>query len=50
MNRMPYKYFLDSGGEGGEFSKANLENVMRPDWSFNYLNAIKEVNSEGKLI
>ena len=47
---MPYKYFLDSKGEDGEFCKANPKNVMRPDWPFNYLNAIKDTDSKGKLI
>ena len=47
---MPYKYFLDTEGEECEFSKANPENVMRPDWPFNYVNAIKEIDNEGKII
>jgi hypothetical protein len=47
---MPYKYFLDYNGDDGESGKANPDNVMRPDWPFNYVAAIQEILSEDKFI
>lgn len=47
---MPYKYYLDTDIDNGEAGKADPDNVMRPDWPYNYVAAIKEIYKEDKLI
>jgi len=49
---MPYKYYLDDDFDEGksEGAKANFDNVMREDWPWNYVRAIKEVLGDGKVI
>jgi hypothetical protein len=46
---MPYKYHL-KGDCCAESSKANPANVWQLDWPWNYVKAIKEVLSSGKII
>jgi hypothetical protein len=43
---MPYKYFLDPKAPFDESSKANPDLVMRPEWPFNYVKAIREQPSD----
>ena len=45
---MPYKYELSEDGDAGEGGKANPDNVMRPDWPYNYVDAIIENMGAGK--
>jgi hypothetical protein len=45
---MPYKYELEVGGDCGEAGKASPDNIMRPEWPYNYLAAIKEELPKGK--
>jgi hypothetical protein len=47
---MPYKYCLDADDDRGEAGKANFDNVMREEWPFNYVEAIKEAMSGDKII
>ena len=45
---MPYKYELEEDGNNDESGKANPDNILRPDWPYNYLAAIREAMREGK--
>jgi len=45
---MPYKYLLTSDGDRGEAGKANPTNIMRDDWPYNYISAIKSNMGTGK--
>ena len=45
---MPYKYELEDGENCGESGKADPDNVMRPDWPYNYLAAIGTELPKGK--
>jgi len=49
---MPYKYILESLLEGAdsESRKANPDHVMREDWPWNYLAAIKGAMSGEKIL
>jgi len=47
---MPYKYELDENCENIEASKANPEYVLRYNWPFNYVEAIKKTLSDGKIL
>ena len=49
---MPYKYILEPCQEGvdSEACKANPDNVMRDDWLYNYVAAIKSALDEGKTL
>jgi len=42
---MPYKYILDTTAPHGEWSKADPNLVMRPEWPLNYVEAIKKLPS-----
>jgi hypothetical protein len=46
---MPYKYELNElPGDETEAEKANPDNVLRMEWPFNYVDAIKAEMREGK--
>ena len=45
---MPYKYELEPDRDYGESGKANLDNILRHDWPYNYVAAIQEVMKEEK--
>ena len=47
---MPYKYYLDHDDDAGEAGKASLDNVMREDWPWNYIEAIKSALIERKIL
>lgn len=47
---MPYKYYLETCCDGGEAGKANPDNIMRDDWPYNYVDAIKEALGNGLLL
>ncbi|MDR1183544.1 MAG: hypothetical protein LBK67_01960 [Coriobacteriales bacterium] len=47
---MPYKYELDDSLDEDESCKANPDNVLRPDWPFNYVDAIEKVKSDYKYV
>lgn len=47
---MPYKYYLQPGSDAGEAGKANPDSIMRPDWPFNYVEAIKSALANEKII
>ena len=49
---MPYKYILEpiQDNADDEACKANPNNVMREDWPFNYVSAIKDALAEGKTL
>lgn len=47
---MPYKYYLEQDSDGTESSKANPDNIMREDWPYNYVEAIKSMLKNGKTI
>ena len=49
---MPYKYYLDeeSDAKEDEARKANSNNVMRENWPWNYVAAIKEATGKILLI
>jgi hypothetical protein len=45
---MPYKYVLDD--DMSEACKANPDNIMRDDWPFNYVSAIKQALDSDKIL
>jgi len=45
---MPYKYELEESDGDGEACKANPDNFMRPEWPYNYIDAIMENMDAGK--
>jgi len=52
---MPYKYYLSEDNEDlshseAEASKANFDHVIREDWPFNYVEAIKKVLHDDKVL
>ena len=47
---MPYKYELDDEDKRGEAGKANPDNIMRDDWPFNYISAIKQALDSDKIL
>ena len=47
---MPYKYYLDPESDSGEAEKASFENLMREDWPWNYVEAIKVALKEYETI
>ena len=47
---MPYKYYLEPEGNQSEACKANFDNVMREDWPYNYISAIKETMESGMML
>jgi len=47
---MPYKYILEDCGDFQESAKADPNNVMREEWPYNYVSAIKAILHENKHI
>ena len=47
---MPYKYYLEPDGDQSEACKANFDNIMREDWPYNYIYAIKQTMKSGKIL
>jgi len=47
---MPYKYYLASEIDSSEAGKGNPDNVMREDWPYNYVEAIKTTLTESKTL
>jgi hypothetical protein len=47
---MPYKYELDDQDIDSEACKANPDNIMRAEWPYNYVSAIKKALGNGKII
>jgi hypothetical protein len=47
---MPYKYELEWDDRCGEDGKANPDNILREDWPYNYVSAVKLAVNEGKLL
>ena len=48
---MPYKYELEPDGNfEDESCKASLDNIMRIEWPYNYVNAIKQIYKNDKHI
>jgi len=48
---MPYKYELESNGNFEiESCKANPDHIMRIEWPYNYVKAIKHINKNDNLI
>jgi hypothetical protein len=47
---MPYKYELDDKDDWDESHKANLDYIMRDDWPFNYVSAIKQAMNNDKIL
>ena len=52
---MPYKYYLTENGaqlsqSEAEAGKANFNNVIREDWPYNYVAAIKKSMVDGKIL
>lgn len=50
LHSMPFKYFLDGRNDLGEEGKADPENVMRPEWPYNYISAIENVMNNYKYV
>lgn len=47
---MPYKYYLPENNDYDETNKANSDLVMREDWPFNYIDAIKDALKSGNTL
>jgi hypothetical protein len=47
---MPYKYYLDKDKLIDESCKANPDYVMRREWPFNYISAIKSAFDDSKVL
>ena len=47
---MPYKYIINSNNIFDESSKANIDDVLNPNWPLNYLLAIKNNLQSDKII
>jgi hypothetical protein len=47
---MPYKYHLSPDGDSGEAGKGNPDNEMREEWPHNYIEAIKLMLCEDKIL
>jgi len=48
---MPYKYYLEEDNDiEGEKCKANPDNEIRPEWPYNYVDAIEELMNVYKYI
>jgi hypothetical protein len=47
---MPYKYELDDKDDWDESNKANPDYIMRDDWPFNYVLAIKQAMNNDKIL
>jgi hypothetical protein len=47
---MPHKYHLEQDNNYCEACKADPNNIMRDDWPFNYVSAIKQSLGNGKII
>ena len=47
---MPYKYYLSPDRDRGEAGKGNPYNVMREDWPYNYVEAIKSALDAEKTL
>lgn len=48
LHCLPYKYYLDDNNNRGEAGKADPYNEMRPEWPFNYVEAIENVMNKNK--
>ena len=49
---MPYKYYLNpiQNDMDSETCKANSDNIMRSDWPFNYVSALKDSLGKNKIL